>query len=481
MESNATRLRKMGGRLTNKDMDQLEQWIGTGPKSFTLLYAITRDGCNATTFHQKCDNQGATVTVLYNPHGSVYGGYTSESWANNGGYRDDADAFLYQLYYSKNPQCTKFPYNYDGNATYTAGFGPTFGSNHDLETFQGTIKKTQHFFALNGYMSIGGSYDSQGISVNQINNGTMNVTELEVYRVADGQRRIVPNKPWRKTKRWNKRFLHELTEDIVSFKPIPNLDVTEARILMIGPVGAGKSSFYNTINSIFRGRITQRANSGSAEQSLTTAYTPYFVRERSGANQNFLLCDTRGLEEAQGLDVLECNYLLEGNVPEYYQFNPASPISEDTDGFVRNPTPNDKVHCVVFVMDSTTLEVLPTKIIQKMKSFQSLMNQKGIPQALLLTKIDKLCKDVQNDVSQVFRSKTVEEHVEKASQLLGLPRGNVLPVKNYENEMQLEDTISILALLTLRQILYFTQDYMENMMDKMAVVRRKMEKVNVKN
>lgn len=57
----------------------------------------------------------------------------------------------------------------------------------------------------------------------------------------------------------------------MTFKPMPDLDVSEARILMIGPVGAGKSSFYNTINSIFRGRITQKAGSGCAEQSLTTA------------------------------------------------------------------------------------------------------------------------------------------------------------------------------------------------------------------
>ena len=64
----------MSGKLTDKYMDQLEQWIGIGPKKFDLLYAITRDGCDATAFHQKCDNQGPTVTVLYNQHSSIYGG-----------------------------------------------------------------------------------------------------------------------------------------------------------------------------------------------------------------------------------------------------------------------------------------------------------------------------------------------------------------------------------------------------------------------
>jgi signal recognition particle receptor subunit beta len=73
------------------------------------------------------------------------------------------------------------------------------------------------------------------------------------------------------------QFLNELTEDIVSFKPIPDLKVTDARVLIIGPVGAGKSSFFNTINSIFRGRITQKARSGSAEQSLTTAVSIKYI------------------------------------------------------------------------------------------------------------------------------------------------------------------------------------------------------------
>jgi hypothetical protein len=48
-------------------------------------------------------------------------------------------------------------------------------------------------------------------------------------------------------------------------------------------------------------------------------YTPYKVKVKSGAPLNFRLCDTRGLEESQGLDVVECNYLLDGNMPNYYQ------------------------------------------------------------------------------------------------------------------------------------------------------------------
>ena len=60
-------------------------------------------------------------------------------------------------------------------------------------------------------------------------------------------------------------------EDVIAYKGLPEADLPEANVLLVGPVGAGKSSFYNTVNSIFRDRITQRAGSGSAEQSLTTS------------------------------------------------------------------------------------------------------------------------------------------------------------------------------------------------------------------
>ncbi|XP_053391215.1 interferon-induced protein 44-like [Mercenaria mercenaria] len=466
----------MGGKLSDKDMDQLERWIGTGPKIFTLLYTITRDGCNSTTFHQKCDNQGPTVTVLYNQQGSVYGGYAPVNWTSSGGWINNTTAFLYQLRLNGNDKTTKFtlkPAGYLHALYHCQSYGPTFGSGHDLPTFRNTVNSSGH------------SYDCQGISADQIINGNSNVTELEVYKVADGKRQKTVekecSKPWRKTRDWNEQLLNELTEDIVSFKPLPDLKVTDARILIIGPVGAGKSSFYNTINSVFRGRITQKACSGSAEQSLTTTYTPYKVKVKSGAPLNFRLCDTRGLEESQGLDVLECNYLLDGNIPNYYQFNPTTLISPKTPGFKASPTTNDVIHCAVFVLDATTLEVLSTKIIEKMKGFQNLMNQKGIPQIILLTKIDKLCKNVEKDASLVFKSPEVEQHVEKASQLLGLPRANVLPVKNYENENELDDNISILALLALRQILYFAEDFLDHMLDKKNDEQSEMEKLKVEN
>jgi len=180
------------GKLEDGDMDMLEGWINAGPKTFTLLYSATRDGCDATTFHQKCDNQGPTVTVLYNPQGSVYGGYTGQSWnGNTGDYIDDPTAFLYQLKFSGNDQRTKFPVVVlnSGYAIYSNNtYGPTFGG-HNLHTFSDTINVSNGVYALNGYVKFNGTYyqlsnvSPKVKSWDDINNGTMNVTELEVYKV----------------------------------------------------------------------------------------------------------------------------------------------------------------------------------------------------------------------------------------------------------------------------------------------------------
>ncbi|XP_045169930.2 interferon-induced protein 44-like [Mercenaria mercenaria] len=458
----------MGERLNHQDKDQLEKWIGTGPKTFTLLYAITRDGCNSRVFHEKCDGQGPTVTVLYNAKGSVYGGYSPMSWNSSSNSNSSCtEAFLFQLYHNGNRKATKFelkPGQYYNAVYNNVEYGPIFGGGYDLKTFSSNVNRSGSDFHLNGSANFGYTYEMHGIGANDIHNGDLHVTELEVYKVIYDENK--PGTPWRELDNWNTRGLARLKEDILSFRPPPGLNIDEARIVILGPVGAGKSSFFNTIDSIFRGRITQRACNGSSAQSVTTAYTPYSVRLDSGSSPKFILCDTPGLEESDGLDVDECSYLLDGNIPDFYLFNQNSPISPNAEEFRVNPTTQDKIHCVVFVIDASTLEAVSSIIVDKMKNFQRTMNDREIPQLIVLTKVDKLCEDVQKDISFTYRSWKVKEHVDKASELLGLRPCNVLPVKNYEKETRLDININMLSLLALRKILDLAEDYMDNLLDR---------------
>lgn len=86
----------------------------------------------------------------------------------------------------------------------------------------------------------------------------------------------------------------------------------------------------------------------------------------------------------------------------------------------------------------------------------------GIPQLAFLTKMDKISETVNKDVYQMFTSSVVEDVVNKAADIIAIPRSHVLPVKNYEKESQLKTDINILALTALRQALMFADDFLEN-------------------
>lgn len=173
----------MATEFKKGDQKQMSKWIG-GRHKYTLLYKISRDGCNATTFHTNCNNKGATVTVLYNSSGSVYGGYTSISWRSAGAYGIDNKAFLFRLYQDGTFKPVQCPSAGGINAMYdVANYGPTFGGGNDLCTFNGTVAHDGTCFPLNGTTRFGHSYTMKGENANTICNGNLKVTDLEVYLV----------------------------------------------------------------------------------------------------------------------------------------------------------------------------------------------------------------------------------------------------------------------------------------------------------
>ncbi|KAH3818474.1 hypothetical protein DPMN_120195 [Dreissena polymorpha] len=112
----------------------------------------------------------------------------------------------------------------------------------------------------------------------------------------------------------------------------------------------------------------------------------------------------------------------------------------------------------------------------------------GIPQVVLLNKVDLTCRKEAANVGNVFKSPSIQEVVEKVSTMFGLQFNNIFPVKNYVSEMELDVDTSILALLALRQILYLTEDYIEGLQEKVKRVKvssvknkQPSEKTNEKN
>ena len=71
--------------------------------------------------------------------------------------------------------------------------------------------------------------------------------------------------------------LERLRREVADYSPLECLEVPQGRVLMLGQVGSGKSSFFNTINSSFYGYVTGQAPTGSAAHSLTTKVNSIFL------------------------------------------------------------------------------------------------------------------------------------------------------------------------------------------------------------
>ena len=53
------------------------------------------------------------------------------------------------------------------------------------------------------------------------------------------------------------------------------------------------------------------------------------------------------------------------------------PFISENPKFINNPNLENKIHCVAFVIDSSSVEVMSDKILGKMKDLQVRMNQRG--------------------------------------------------------------------------------------------------------
>uniref|UniRef100_A0A8C2AVA0 TLDc domain-containing protein n=2 Tax=Cyprinus carpio TaxID=7962 RepID=A0A8C2AVA0_CYPCA len=443
-------MNSLTSKLTEEQRKQLCALLGN--VELSLLYKASVHGYQASAFHQKCDRQGPTLLVAYNRSGYIFGGYTSVEYARSGQYITDKEAFLFS-FQGKIPVRIKI--NSGHHARLDDAGVPNFGQ--------------QLYFCYNNQPVV---YNS-GSNAFSVNTATMygndtQLTECEVYKVEKsvirkGSQVSTEEKPWRNVL-WTAEQRDKLMGLIRNYKPLVT-SVSCFRILMIGPVGAGKSSFFNSINSIFMSRITSKAMSGSAATSLTTQFRSYPVKDgREGKLLPFVLCDTMGLEEQSGagLDIEDISSIFQGHVPDRYKFNPTTPFQPDEQKSSRPASLQEKIHCVVYVIDATKISLMSDKLQEKLASIRRKVNSLSIPQIVLMTKVDEACPLVQKDLQNTYASSYIKTEVQEVSSRLGVPVSCVLPVKNYSQELELELNCDVLLLTALQQMLNFADDYLDD-------------------
>ncbi|CAG8592826.1 18883_t:CDS:1, partial [Acaulospora morrowiae] len=109
------------------------------PYKFTHIYRASKDGNDASTFHQKCDNQGATIVVCKLENSErLAGGYNPLDWSGNGQYRYSPECFIFSIENCNDPTANnnvcRPAGSYSNSAVYChISYGPIFGGGHDLQ------------------------------------------------------------------------------------------------------------------------------------------------------------------------------------------------------------------------------------------------------------------------------------------------------------------------------------------------------------
>ncbi|XP_074858804.1 interferon-induced protein 44-like [Carettochelys insculpta] len=436
-------------RLTQDEKKHLTNLLGS--KHLALLYKGSVHGYSASVFHAKCDVQGPTVTIAYNGSGYIFGGFTLESFVSSGTYKSDEKAFLFRLKGREGVLSPlKIPVKTAASAIYAhSSQGPNFGGGALQLLIQNTAAAATT------------SNNSYTYNVEDLHGNDLGLIECEVYRVEDIS--SVLESPWRKIT-WTTDEREKLMEEIRSYKPYLN-SLPQIRILFLGPIGAGKSSFFNSVNSVFRGHVTSQAIAGSDNTSVTTQYRTYSVKDgRDGKPLSIIFCDTMGIEEksGSGLEIDDVSSIIKGHVPDRYQFNPAGTLHPHSAGYVKTPSLKDQIHCVAVVIDGCKIEIIPEKLEDKLKQLRRKVNQFGIPQLVLLTKVDEICPFLKEDIQWVYKSKDVEKQMRITAEKLGIPLAQIVPVKNYCSELEIFCDNDILILSAVRQLTRLADSYLDN-------------------
>jgi len=145
-----------------------------------LLYRGTRDGMTNTNFHNKCNNQGPTISLFKNDKGNIFGGYASIDWTSCNNWKSAPDSFIFSLTNIHGTEPTKFP---NSNTSYSiydhSGDGPKFGSDI-YPLYSGSSSGSQFPDSYKDILGKGRSIFTGDLNNNNTN---INLKEIEVFKI----------------------------------------------------------------------------------------------------------------------------------------------------------------------------------------------------------------------------------------------------------------------------------------------------------
>jgi len=160
-------------------ISKIYEWSGCN--NMKLLYRGTRDGMDANYFHNKCNNQGPTISLFKNDKGFIFGGYASTDWTSCNNYKSAPDSFIFTLTNIHGTEPTKFPNSNTNYSIYDhSSYGPVFGDGYTIKICK---NDTYANFPSSSYQDTLGK--GKSIFTGDLNNDNQNfkLKEIEIFKI----------------------------------------------------------------------------------------------------------------------------------------------------------------------------------------------------------------------------------------------------------------------------------------------------------
>ncbi|XP_060575667.1 interferon-induced protein 44-like [Ruditapes philippinarum] len=258
---------------------------------------------------------------------------------------------------------------------------------------------------------------------------------------------------------------NQLSEKLTPF------DDRNLRILLVGPVDSGKSSFIDSVQSALRSKITADASirfARTTPENLSSTTEKFklfpvdYVDNDTGLlrRSGIRLGDTPGFQEQDGIKEDHVKFIISGNVPDCYKI--INGIQDTQDDFQRNPLPGDKIHCVCFVFDCEKVQKGFTESIKtSMKRLQQMIVEQGCPHIVLLTKCDKVSNSLKTGRRRIFDDGNVRGCKDRLMTEFYFKQQQIYPIINYDDQNDVDKHTDRLILAAFFKILELGKNHME--------------------
>ncbi|CAM4730744.1 unnamed protein product [Leuciscus chuanchicus] len=158
---------------------------------------------------------------------------------------------------------------------------------------------------------------------------------------------------------------------------------------------------------------------------------------------------------SQPEDIIKAIY---GHVKNDYKFDPEEPLSDKSEDYISDPLLSDQAFCLVYVVDANLVQFLDENLTDKLRIIRTRCSENGIPQVIVMTKVDLVCPLVSKDLRKIYTSKKIREKMQMCSDKTGVPMNHIFPVKNYSEEIYTDDEVDVLILKAFDQMVNLAND-----------------------